>query len=128
MVRYSVGVFIVVVILAVLSTDTNGFHVKNNAIRSSFHPLLSTITSDAPSSPWFAEGGSSSSSSSSSGGVGGVVETTISSSPSKEKLKVQILQLGASLDRGQSYNPTSRWRCLSKAHPTTKTLLIIRRQ
>ena len=105
MVRYSVGVFIVV-ILAVLSTDTNGFHVKNNAIRSSFHPLLSTITSDAPSSPWFTEDGSSSSSSS-SGGVGGVVETTISSSSSKEKLKVQILQLGASLDRGQSYNPTS---------------------
>jgi hypothetical protein len=54
-----------------------------------------------PRVAWFAEGGSSSSS-----GVGGVVETTISSSPlSKEKLKVQILQL--ELDRGQSYNPTS---------------------
>ena len=27
--------------------------------------------------------------------------------PSKEKVKAQILQLGAALDRGQSYNPTS---------------------
>ena len=103
---YSYVCVCVVVVLAVLSPDTDGFHVTNNAVRSSLlHPLRSTITSDAtaPSSPWFAEGGSSSSS-----GVGGVVETTISSSPlSKEKLKVQILQLGAALDRGQSYNPTS---------------------
>ena len=70
-----------------------------NAVRLS-KQLLSTITSDAtaPYSPWFAEGESSSDG-------GGVVETI--SPPSKEKLKVQILQLGAALDRGQSYNPTS---------------------
>jgi hypothetical protein len=30
-----------------------------------------------------------------------------SSSPSLEQLKAQILQLGAALDRGQAYNPTS---------------------
>lgn len=35
---------------------------------------------------------------------GGAIEPR---SPSKDKVKAQILQLGAALDRGQSYNPTS---------------------
>lgn len=42
-----------------------------------------------PSSSWFTDSGSE------------------GETPSKEKLKTQILQLGAALDRGQSYNPTS---------------------
>ncbi|KAL7555088.1 hypothetical protein ACHAWF_018801 [Thalassiosira exigua] len=54
-------------------------------------PLASTVASEAstPPSSWFVDG------------EGEGVET------SKEKLKAQILQLGAALDRGQSYNPTS---------------------
>jgi hypothetical protein len=47
--------------------------------------LSSTAASSTPASPWF----------------------TDSSNDSKSKLKTQILQLGAALDRGQSYNPTS---------------------
>lgn len=53
--------------------------------------LSSTIaspSSSAPPSPWFTDGDDAD-------------DTT------KEKLKTQILQLGAALDRGQSYNPTS---------------------
>jgi hypothetical protein len=35
------------------------------------------------------------------------VSTFSTTTPSLEQLKIQILQLGAALDRGQSYNPTS---------------------
>ncbi|KAL7527167.1 hypothetical protein ACHAXR_003501 [Thalassiosira sp. AJA248-18] len=42
-----------------------------------------------PASPWFTD------------------SDNADEQPSKDKLKTQILQLGAALDRGQSYNPTS---------------------
>ena len=63
---------------------------SSSASRSQyFSPLQSTaaVQQDVPSSPWFTDD-----------------ENT---NQSKEKLKTQILQLGAALDRGQSYNPTS---------------------
>jgi len=34
-------------------------------------------------------------------------DSSTANSPSVEQLKIQILQLGAALDRGQAYNPTS---------------------
>lgn len=51
----------------------------------------SAVISEAevPSSPWFTDSADE------------------NQQPSKDKLKTQILQLGAALDRGQSYNPTS---------------------
>lgn len=63
---------------------------SSSASRSQhFSPLQSTaaVQQEVPSSPWFTDD-----------------ENT---NQSKEKLKTQILQLGAALDRGQSYNPTS---------------------
>ncbi|KAL3794776.1 hypothetical protein HJC23_012786 [Cyclotella cryptica] len=56
-------------------------------IRSSF-ALDSSATATTPLSPWFND-------------------NNVGEEPSKDKLKAQILQLGAALDRGQSYNPTS---------------------
>jgi hypothetical protein len=53
-----------------------------------------TTTTARYSSPWFAA---------ESDGNGGAEMTR----SSKDRLKAQILQLGAALDRGQSYNPTS---------------------
>ena len=55
-------------------------------------PLASTVATSSdvvavPTSPWFTD--------------------NENEQASKEKLKTQILQLGAALDRGQSYNPTS---------------------
>ncbi|KAL7522156.1 hypothetical protein ACHAWX_006852 [Stephanocyclus meneghinianus] len=56
------------------------------AIRSSF-ALDSSASATTPSTPWFTD--------------------NFGELPTKDKLKTQILQLGAALDRGQSYNPTS---------------------
>ena len=55
-------------------------------------PLASTVATSSdvvavPTSPWFTD--------------------NENEQASKDKLKTQILQLGAALDRGQSYNPTS---------------------
>ena len=52
-------------------------------------PLASSVAS-----PWFTETPTGE-------------EGAVAAPPSKDKLKTQILQLGAALDRGQSYNPTS---------------------
>ena len=58
---------------------------------SNTRTLFSTLNSPTtPSSPWFTDN-----------------DGDNARLPSKEKLKAQILQLGAALDRGQSYNPTS---------------------
>jgi hypothetical protein len=97
----SYAVFISLV-LSLTLTGTHSFtSSKNNAATArnaggssaNKWTLPSTITSDATatSSPWFADSDSG----------GGEIP------PSKDKLKAQILQLGAALDRGQSYNPTS---------------------
>ena len=59
----------------------------------------STITSsenDISASPWFETPTATTES-----------EEEIRANPSIDRLKIQILQLGAALDRGQSYNPTS---------------------
>jgi len=66
--------------------------ISTNVPRSSHTwPLSSTVTSEAvvPASPWFTDS-----------------EGDSEEIP-KDKLKTQILQLGAALDRGQAYNPTS---------------------
>mmetsp|Transcript_18772 Transcript_18772/g.40250 ORF Transcript_18772/g.40250 Transcript_18772/m.40250 type:complete len:338 (+) Transcript_18772:63-1076(+) len=66
---------------------------SNRAARfSDSWSLSSTVASPAtvPPSPWFTDG-----------------DDDGRQQPTKEKLKTQILQLGAALDRGQSYNPTS---------------------
>jgi len=80
--------------IASLSGSVRAFlsPTSNTARSSNTWSLSSTVApSDAvaPPSSWFTDSGSE-----------GEV-------PSKEKLKTQILQLGAALDRGQSYNPTS---------------------
>ena len=81
-----------------LITPVQSFHLPKNAatntdrsFTSNTWPLSSTVTSPAsvPSSSWFTD------------------SNTDDQQPSKKKLKTQILQLGAALDRGQSYNPTS---------------------
>lgn len=76
-------------VLAVLAFGSTGsafvqpnVYAKTQA-SSSLHS--STAAAAPPSSPWF----------------------TGEDNESKSKLKTQILQLGAALDRGQSYNPTS---------------------
>ena len=55
-------------------------------------PLFSTTTTSTSTTTWFTDDKRS---------------ATESRPQSKERVKAQILQLGAALDRGQSYNPTS---------------------
>lgn len=75
-------------VLTALSVVGSHAFIQPNLASSSIRPTSSSLSSTAaapPSSPWFTD------------------EETVS----KSKLKTQILQLGAALDRGQSYNPTS---------------------
>jgi hypothetical protein len=74
-------------VLAVLSVGSHAFIQRNLASSANTRPSssLSSTAAAPPSSPWF----------------------TVEETESKSKLKTQILQLGAALDRGQSYNPTS---------------------
>lgn len=67
-------------------STTGKVHSSNNRIHC-LHSSLTDITSSSDSS-WF-------------------TSSAVSSTLSVEKLKIQILQLGAALDRGQAYNPTS---------------------
>ena len=69
----------------------NDVTCSNTDRSSNTWSLSSTVTSPAavPSSSWFTDNDND------------------EQQPSKDKLKTQILQLGAALDRGQSYNPTS---------------------
>lgn len=86
---------VTVAILAIIATKVQAFVALNAAATNiAFGTSLSSTaaTSNIPTSPWFTDNDST---------------DTSSSQPSKEKLKAQILQLGAALDRGQSYNPTS---------------------
>ena len=59
-------------------------------------PLASRLASSV-ASPWFTDSDTDTETTGEEGAV----------AASKDKLKTQILQLGAALDRGQSYNPTS---------------------
>jgi hypothetical protein len=65
----------------------------------------STVPTDtaSPSSSWF----SSNDDDDDSISISGTAATASSSVVSVERLKIQLLQLGAALDRGQAYNPTS---------------------
>ncbi|KAL3774102.1 hypothetical protein ACHAWO_008498 [Cyclotella atomus] len=75
-------------VLTALSVVGSHAFIQPNLASSNIRPTSSSLSSTAaapPSSPWFTD------------------EETVS----KSKLKTQILQLGAALDRGQSYNPTS---------------------
>ena len=84
-----IRIYSAIAILASLGGVYSFLQPSNVASKHRSSSLSSTVASEAavPSSPWFTD--------SSDGGE------------SKEKLKTQILQLGAALDRGQSYNPTS---------------------
>ena len=82
---------------ACLTAPVHSFLSPKNGVSSPSDAwsLASTATATSPTvpaSPWFTD--------SDNDGKGG-------SQISKEKLKTQVLQLGAALDRGQSYNPTS---------------------
>ncbi|KAL7473636.1 hypothetical protein ACHAXS_014090 [Conticribra weissflogii] len=84
-----------VAIVALLAAKVEAFVAPNaaatNAATGTSLSSTASPTSNIPASPWFTDDDS----------------TDSSTQLSKEKLKTQILQLGAALDRGQSYNPTS---------------------
>ena len=71
--------------------------------------LLATRLHQAASSTSSSSSASSASSSSWFSGTTAATEasTTTDASPTAERQKAQLLQLGAALDRGQAYNPTS---------------------
>ena len=87
---------VVIALAALISSGTHSFSFpQNNFVGGGYRhaaagPLLSSSTS---STSWFTADDSSS--------------ATDPRPVSKERVKAQILQLGAALDRGQSYNPTS---------------------
>ena len=74
--------------ISLISGGVNSFPISPRSSTKTSWSLSSTIattdTTTVPSSPWFTD-----------------------NDDSIPKLKTQILQLGAALDRGQSYNPTS---------------------
>ena len=72
--------------LLAITTSVHGWVAASSSTRSPVSSLSATTT-------WFAESKN--------------VETTTTTAPSLEKQKAALLQLGAALDRGQSYNPTS---------------------
>jgi hypothetical protein len=76
------------------SSRRTGTIIQHSTPSSPFQSTLSAVTTIAAGDTWFpvVEDGSS---------------TAVVPSLSIEQLKVQLLQLGAALDRGQSYNPTS---------------------
>lgn len=77
-----------VTVLAALTLSPVSAFVQSNhasAVIGRSTSLSSTVVEAPPTSSWF----------------------TDETDESKSKLKTQILQLGAALDRGQSYNPTS---------------------
>jgi len=82
-------IFIAIVVAYISSVHSFQAAVSNNARSATLQLSSSTIaTTDTvvPSSPWF---------------------TDTADGDDIPKLKTQILQLGAALDRGQSYNPVS---------------------
>eukprot|EP00956_Cyclotella_meneghiniana_P021031 scaffold37801_cov85-Cyclotella_meneghiniana.AAC.2 len=80
---------VLAVVLSVWSVNPIYAFVQPRIVQSIVRPTFSSLDSSTatapPTSPWF----------------------TDDATESKSKLKTQILQLGAALDRGQSYNPTS---------------------
>ena len=82
-----------------LSRSSTSSSSSQTAIGSSTVPTDTT----SPSSSWF----SSDDNDDSVSGADTATATSSSSVMSVERLKIQLLQLGAALDRGQAYNPTS---------------------
>lgn len=76
-------------VLSVLAVSRIDAFIQPRIVPSNIRPKCPSLDSSTaaapPTSPWF----------------------TDDATESKSKLKTQILQLGAALDRGQSYNPTS---------------------
>ena len=81
-------IFIAIVVAYISSVHSfQGFSSIKNA-RSTQLSIATTDNTVVPSSPWF-------------------TNTADEGDNNIPKLKTQILQLGAALDRGQSYNPVS---------------------
>lgn len=79
----------IIIAVSYIGGGVHSFQAANNNIarRTALSSSTDAESLAIPSSPWFS--------------------TTESVDDSIPKLKTQILQLGAALDRGQSYNPTS---------------------
>jgi len=87
----NIYIFIAIVVAYISSAHSFQAAASNNARSTTLQLSSSTIaTTDTvvPSSPWF-------------------TNTADEGDNNIPKLKTQILQLGAALDRGQSYNPVS---------------------
>jgi hypothetical protein len=72
-------------LVAMLALPSTAFVHPNAAAAIRLTTKLESSATATPTSTWF----------------------TSTENPTKDQLKTQILQLGAALDRGQSYNPTS---------------------
>ena len=88
-----VHIYIFIAIVVVYISGVHSFQAASNNIntaRTTVQLYSSVATTDAvvPSSPWF-------------------TNTADEEDNNIPKLKTQILQLGAALDRGQSYSPVS---------------------
>jgi len=73
-----------------ISAPRHGQRLPSSAISAS-SVTTTDASSSSSSSPWFTSS----------------IDTNTNENTSVEKLKIQLLQLGAALDRGQAYNPTS---------------------
>ena len=83
------------------TTTKTGLSRSSSSSSSQTAISSSTVPTDtsSPSSSWFSSNDGDDDDSSTT--------TSTSSVISVERLKIQLLQLGAALDRGQAYNPTS---------------------
>jgi len=80
-------------------SNIQGLSQSSSAIASAIGS--STVTTDTSKPPsWFSTAVDNNSNDDND-------DSSTANSPSVEQLKIQILQLGAALDRGQAYNPTS---------------------
>mmetsp|Transcript_30858 Transcript_30858/g.34530 ORF Transcript_30858/g.34530 Transcript_30858/m.34530 type:complete len:389 (-) Transcript_30858:112-1278(-) len=84
-------------------SNRQGLSSSSSAIASASASAIgsSTVMTDTSSPPsWFSTSVDNNSNDTND-------DSSTANSPSVEQLKIQILQLGAALDRGQAYNPTS---------------------
>ena len=81
-------IFIAIVVAYISSVHSFQAAASNNARSTQLSMSIATTDAVVPSSPWF-------------------TNTANEEDNNIPKLKTQILQLGAALDRGQSYNPVS---------------------
>jgi hypothetical protein len=86
-----------------LSRSSTSSSSQKTAIGSSTVPTDTT----SPSSSWFSSDDNNDNNDDSVSTTTAATASSSSSVMSVERLKIQLLQLGAALDRGQAYNPTS---------------------